>query len=398
MIRILQIFNAYTEPGGEEIFVRRLDAFLNRQPDFSSRIAWFQSRDWTGPDAPPRWRQALWTLSNPRTPRILRSLHNENRADIWLIHNVFPAASCSVYEEARRLRVPAVQFLHNWRPYSISGSNWLRGAVATDPLRPAFLRELLHRSWRHSRAATALLGVALARLRASRWHQGVQSWIAISDFARKRFVEAGLLPDRVFALRHFWEPAVHAPSPPGDYYLFLGRLIPEKGVPCLLRAWSLLRGQLGPACPRLVIAGTGELAPTVHSAALTNPLISLVGWTNGADKHRLLAGSRGVIVPGVWWEPLGLVVYEAYEHFRPVLAACSGGLAETVADGTTGFLHTPNDAGDLARSIARLEAEPNRIQTMGEAGRRWLETHASPEEWLARFRAILAHAQTTRRT
>ncbi len=46
-----------------------------------------------------------------------------------------------------------------------------------------------------------------------------------------------------------------------------------------------------------------------------------------------------MLAPSVWWEPLGLVTYEAYDYGKPMLAARSGGLSETVVAGLTGFLH-----------------------------------------------------------
>ncbi len=96
-----------------------------------------------------------------------------------------------------------------------------------------------------------------------------------------------------------------------------------------------------------------------------------------------------MVVPSVWWEPLGLVVYEAYEKSRPVLAANSGGLAETVNDGITGWLHEPGDTAKLARQI--LEAFGNQEETRqrGANGNRWLKDHNYSELWIHKMEEIL---------
>jgi glycosyltransferase involved in cell wall biosynthesis len=99
---------------------------------------------------------------------------------------------------------------------------------------------------------------------------------------------------------------------------------------------------------------------------------------------------RGLIAPSVWWEPLGLIVHEAYDAARPVLAASSGGLTETVFNGKTGFLHQPGNAEKLADDVERIEAlgVAGRSE-MGIAGRKWLLENASPDEWRERFIAIV---------
>ena len=73
-----------------------------------------------------------------------------------------------------------------------------------------------------------------------------------------------------------------------------------------------------------------------------------------------------------------------------MLAARSGGLPETVIDGTTGFLHTPDDPEDLADSILRMEqCDKGQRRAMGIAGRKWLEQHGSMESWTDEFNKVI---------
>jgi glycosyltransferase involved in cell wall biosynthesis len=98
-----------------------------------------------------------------------------------------------------------------------------------------------------------------------------------------------------------------------------------------------------------------------------------------------------MIVPSLWWEPLGVVTYEAFERFKPVLTARSGGLAETVRHGETGLVHEPGATAQLAEHVLRLHRDPAMCQAMGVAGRKWLLAHTGEELWLRRFRQVLAH-------
>ncbi|NIP95587.1 MAG: glycosyltransferase family 4 protein, partial [Akkermansiaceae bacterium] len=94
--------------------------------------------------------------------------------------------------------------------------------------------------------------------------------------------------------------------------------------------------------------------------------------------------------PSVWWEPLGLVTYESYDAAKPMLAAASGGLTETVKDGETGLLHQPGDAASLADSVRKMEGrDEEQRREMGRRGRNWLLSEASPARWKRRFSEIL---------
>jgi glycosyltransferase involved in cell wall biosynthesis len=93
---------------------------------------------------------------------------------------------------------------------------------------------------------------------------------------------------------------------------------------------------------------------------------------------------------------LGLIVYEAYDFGRPVLAAASGGLMETVVEGETGFLHEPGNAIALANDVEKMEQKGavGRVK-MGENGRNWLLENASPATWLQRFSEIMTGARNS---
>ena len=87
---------------------------------------------------------------------------------------------------------------------------------------------------------------------------------------------------------------------------------------------------------------------------------------------------------------MGLIVYDAYEFGKPVLAARSGGLVETVSEGEGGVLHEPGCVEELASHVGELEAmyEIGRAK-MGMTGRRWLEQNANPQKWKEDFKNLL---------
>lgn len=391
-MRIIQVFNQYLDSGGEEVWVNEILKFSGN--GFLVNDLRFLSSDWTRKGAPTRWTQATNVWDNPESRAKLREAVSQCRPDVLLFHNLIPVGSLGLYDEAARLELPLVQYIHNFRPFSPSGTMWVGGRIHEGGLRRNPWPEVFGRALESSFLKTLLVATCQSRLLRSGSLSAVRRWIAVSDFMREKFIEAGVPEEQVVTLRHCWKPRGEpAPEPASAHYLFLGRLVPEKGIETMLAAWRLLEKRLGDACPRLVIAGSGPEETRVQEAAARMKKVVPVGFVAGQAKEQLLRGCRALIAPSIWWEPLGLIVYEAYGHARPVMAARSGGLTETVMPGVTGFLHPPGDAEALAADIERMEALSlwGRA-TMGAAGYEWLIANACPEQWLEEFKSILRAA------
>ncbi|SKB08990.1 Glycosyltransferase involved in cell wall bisynthesis [Prosthecobacter debontii] len=390
---ILNVFNRYRFPGGEEHSVERIRAHLGMR--YPMTLCSYESQEWTGPQAPSTFSQAWRLFYNPEGKRRFEACIEQGRPAAAVFHNIYPVGSPALYRSARQRGLPVLQYLHNYRPFSVGGSLYSRGQLLPDPLYGSYRTEVMQGAWMGSITRSAAMALLLKLLHASGWLNAVHTWIAISDFMRERLVEAGAVhPDRIVTLRHAWDALPQAPEKQdAGYYLFLGRLIEEKGIPTLLTAWDQLYQKLGKATPRLHIAGEGPLAGLITEHSRRNPYICALGKVGGNTKADQLLRCRAVVIPSVWWEPLGLVTYEAYDYAKPVLAARSGGLTETVIPGQTGFLHTPADVENLVQDVLTLESmAPIQRLTMGDRGRHWLRTEAHPEVWLNRFDKILQHA------
>jgi len=391
-MQVLQVFNQYLEPGGEEEWVNQMLQLGDGR--FSIEDLRFHSGAWMGRGAPTRWKQARMLWNNPQARSHLRTKVETTKPDALLFHNLIPVASLGMYDEAAKLEIPVIQYIHNFRPFSPSGSLWLRNHVNSQALQGNPWPEVFSRSWEKSFLKTLLIALQQKRLVTSGKLDVVKRWIAVSDFMRDRFIEAGIPADRVVSLRHCWRAKPEfKPVTEGRHYLFLGRLVAEKGIRVLFDAWSILEKRLGDACPRLVIAGVGPLEAQSHAWANRMNRVTCVGFVTGSMKETLLMSCRGLIAPSIWWEPLGLIVHEAYDAARPVLAARTGGLTETVWAGETGFLHEPGNAEQLANDVELLEAKGaiGRAE-MGNAGRKWLLENASPDDWKERFLTIVNDA------
>jgi glycosyltransferase involved in cell wall biosynthesis len=388
--RVLQIFNAYLEKGGEEAVVDRISESLARA--YRLDTCAFSSHAWQGAGAPQIWKQAAWMLWNPNSLRKLREIQASCRADLWIMHNVFPVGSAAIFREALVQRIPVLYYIHNFRPFSVNGYLWAGNALAPEGLRRNYWREIRHGAWQNSRIKTAWFAFVLHAMRGMGWFRAIKSWIAISDFMRLRFIEAGVPSEDIFTVPHFWNARPEPSSRDDGYFLYLGRLIPAKGLRVLLEAWRHVEEALGESAPRLIIGGMGPMEEEIRKASAASRRATFAGYVSGPEKSDLIASCAAILAPSLWWEPLGLVTYEAYDYGKPMLAARSGGLTETVVDESTGLLHTPGDARELSDQIIRLHRDPGLRREMGARGRSWLIKNAGEALWMERMQKAISHA------
>jgi glycosyltransferase involved in cell wall biosynthesis len=384
--RLIQIFNRYLEPGGEEVWVKTLES------SFSLPTCYLESSDWTGAKAPPIWRQAMLMIHNPQALRKLRELQARERAEAWIIQNAFPTASIAIYAEAQRQRIPVIQYVHNFRPFAMSYLQ-VHDLESFSNRTLTYLKEIARGSWQDSRVKTAWFAIVLSIAHLLRRFDAVTAWIAVSNFMRDQFIRAGVPAEKIFTLRHFWRPTADVNTTSDeDYYLFVGRLVELKGVLVLLDVWDKIFQEKGAGGPQLVIVGDGSLQRIVRQRAEHNPLVDYRGSIPSETKRQLLKGMRALIAPSLCLESLGLVAYEAYEFGKPVLAARAGALGEIVLHEQTGLIHEPGDSSALYEQIMKLEDNSQFRAELGRKGRKWLLDNANEEKWREEFNRIIDFA------
>ncbi len=141
------------------------------------------------------------------------------------------------------------------------------------------------------------------------------------------------------------DPHLSAPRGEGDYYLFLGRLVPYKRADVAVKAAARLGRPLK-------VVGSGRGAQELES--IRGPHTELLGWVDDDQLGEMFAGARALLFPGV--EDFGIVPVEAQAAGVPVIAYGQGGARDSVVDGVTGILYDEGGVDGLCRAIERFEA------------------------------------------
>jgi D-inositol-3-phosphate glycosyltransferase len=161
--------------------------------------------------------------------------------------------------------------------------------------------------------------------------------------------------------------------------VYVGRLVPRKGVDTLIEAFALLPRNLD---ARLVIVG-GEPPGSPEATSLSilteslggiSARVSFAGSRPREDLHRYYsAANAAVSVPH--YEPFGMTPLEAMACATPIVGSRVGGIKTSVADGKSGYLIPPRDPQALARCLLRLLLDETSRDRMGRAARRRIEEH-----------------------
>ena len=384
-MKILQVFNQYRFRGGEEAWVDAIPTLLGDSAEV--RELRFRSADWAAGDAPSYWHQAQLMGDNPASRAALRERVESDRPDLLLFHNVIPVGSFGLYEEAKLLGIPVIQYIHNFRPFSPGGTLWVGDRVDASALDGNPWPEIMAGGWQGSRVKTAILAWHLKRAMSRGLFDTISRWVAPSVFMRDKFVQAGLASQRVSVIPHCHAGGlIVSGDVEADYYLYLGRLEKDKGIGLLIDAWHEFAKSPDCGNIRLKIAGTGRLESAVREYAAADPSIEYLGFLEGKEKVKCLSECRGIVIPSICWESLGLTAYEAYSAGRPVIAARAGALQETVEGGVTGWTHDAGDVGGLVQALRDAEsAGAAERARRGSAGRDWLRDNTSPDKWREDF-------------
>ncbi len=149
--------------------------------------------------------------------------------------------------------------------------------------------------------------------------------------------------------------------PAAAIVLYVGRVVPEKGVHVLTKAISLMQEA---SVAALIVGPPGsrqEDRAYWTDISTSQPLhtgsLHLLGAVPEALLDELYMAADVVVIPSLWPEPAPMVALEALAHSCPVVASETGGIPYLVPD-DAGILVPPGDPESLSRALLRILGEP----------------------------------------
>jgi glycosyltransferase involved in cell wall biosynthesis len=328
-----------------------------------------------------RARLAARATWSPSAVSKVRSVLKSSRSEIVHHHNLFPTLSPAVLRASGE--AATVGTLHNFRHLCLPATLLRDGKICEDCVgRSIAWPGVVHRCYRGSMAGSAALALSLAIHHSIGSFDRPDLYLAVSEFIKRKYIEAGWSPGRILVKSNFTWPA-RAREGAGTYFLYVGRLTAEKGLPMLLRAWAHVTGA------KLIVVGSGPEGSQMRGTA--PPGVEFVGILPPAELNNLMGGARALLVPSQWFEGQPRVILEAYAKGVPVIASAIGGIPEVIEHQRSGLLVPPHAIDEWIAALERM-LDNDEAGRLGEGAlARWQERY-SPEVALRHLEAAYAMA------
>jgi glycosyltransferase involved in cell wall biosynthesis len=313
------------------------------------------------------------------------ALLESTRPDIIHTQNFRRHLTFSILGPAARRNIPVVFTAHDYDPVCPNSLLFAGGEVCEACRGKHYFRALGKGCKQGSLAGTLAVVLETYFVKAMRYFDGIERIITPSAFARSKFIEFGLDPERIEVIHNLTDISALEPSyEAGDYAVFFGRLAAEKGIDVLIDAAAAI-GDL-----KVVIAGEGPLRGELEArrADVGAGNVEFLGYMDKEDLVPLVRNSMFVVVPSVWYENFPYSVLESFALGKPVIGSDIGGIPEMVQDGRTGFLVKPHDSQTLRARMLRLAGDAALRREMGRAARARVEREFSADIHYDRLTAL----------
>ncbi len=382
-MRIVLAHKFFNYNGGADVFFFEVGRVLK---EHGHEVAFFSTKseqnlptEWEGyfieaPDFkssnPLKKLDALFSIPyNKNAKKQFARLLDDFKPDIIHCFNIMTQISPSILDPAKERGIPVVMSMNDYKHICPCYKLYHDGVVCEDCKGGKFYQCLKHKCAHGS----------LAYSFASMLESYVHAWKHVYDKIDLFLFASDFMADKT---EEFWGKKIprgklmnpfKVPAPPvygpGEFGLYFGRLIDEKGVDVLLRAIGKT-----PQVP-FVIIGNGpqedELKAYANSHQIKN--VEFVGPKWGDDLDAYLARARFVVASSVWQENFPYVVLQAFAAGKPVIGTRRGGIPEMVTE-ERGLLYEALDADELAAKMIRLWEHPETCMAMGKSGRTYVES------------------------
>jgi len=325
----------------EGIKIHRLRGFFQRVPFLYKDPA----RKWHPPARDWLITRELAKIIKQEKPDIIH-------AHSWIIYSTLPLKE--------DFKIPLVVTLHGYDFFCPRRTLMKGNTICDEP----FARNCIscvRQPYGWLRAIPAYYGVKINRNRL----KSVDKFIAVSSFVKEAHIKhLGISDKQIVVTTSFYDPATdrgekRAEELPDEFILFVGWLMPHKGVDVLIEAYQKLNTEI-----KLLVIGIEQ--PDYHYPSTGNILV--VKNAPHDVVMQAMSKCRFAVFPSIFPEPCGTVLFEAMSQKKAVIASHTGGMKDIVVHGETGILVPPNDSDKLAEAIYRLLQNWEMASEMGRRG------------------------------
>jgi glycosyltransferase involved in cell wall biosynthesis len=319
----------------------------------------------------------ILTIYNPVSAHVFKIKILEFNPDVIHVHNFLPLISPSIFALANKLDIPIVLTLHNYRLICPSATLFFKGKIYEKSIHTIFPFDAIWKGvYRNSRIQTAIVVTMIAVNNSlGTWKHKVSGYIALTRFAKEKFVNSSIsiLESKIFVKPNFVVDYGRGNLIRENFFLFVGRLTPEKGIETLINAVNLYKFNL-------VIIGDGPMNEMVEDAARKNAAITYLGLQSKPTVIDYLKRCKALLFPSIWYEGFPVTILEAFSTGTPVIASNLGSMKEIIQDKVNGLHFNPGDAIHLISQIISVSQNKDLALRMSHNARTSYEENYTPSK------------------
>ncbi|WP_195532808.1 glycosyltransferase family 4 protein [Bacteroides finegoldii] len=383
-MKILLVHNNYGKHSGEEAVVDKMACMFS---EHGHEVCFYRSTtEGSRESLFGKIKGFLYGIYSPVGVRGLRETLEREKPDIVNVHNLYPFISPAALFECKRMKIPVVMTIHNFRLICPTGLFMRNGKPCEICLQKRNEWSCVRYNCEHSYLKS--VGYTLRNVYA-RWtgayKNNVRTFACITEFQRKKLIEAGFDKNKIVVIHNSIDIPLKYETTFGSYVAYIGRLSYEKGYDLLV--------EIARKYPEIQFCFAGAKREDTNIAFPKN--VQLMGYLKGKELEHFIKNARLVVIPSRCYEGFPMAILEAAQFGKPCVCPDHGGFTEIIGKGENaiGRLFEPNNLNDLEKQILALWNQPVLVEELGQKAYEKLQKEYSSEvvyrKWNELFTKIL---------
>lgn len=370
-MKILIVHNDYGKYSGEEAVVDKMAIMLK---GMGHQVA--QLRMSTADARESFSGKIKGFISGIYCPSGVKAVRNailREKPDVVNVHNLYPFISPAALRECKKVGIPVVMTIHNFRLICPTGLFMRNNQPCELCLEKDNEWGCVKYNCEHSLMKSIGYAARNAVARIGHHYKDCVDYFAcITDFQRKKLFEAGFSKQKLLLIPNSVEITKENLPPIGDYVGFCGRLSREKGIDLILEI-----AHRHPEIP-FKLAGECREARIIENLPKN---MELMGYLSGKELYNFYRNARFMVMASRWYEGFPMSILEAAQHYKATVGPDHGGFTEIIGkdEQAIGSLFIPGDANSLDSALTNLWNMPEKCRELGIAANKKLQREYSTE-------------------
>jgi len=307
----------------------------------------------------------------------LKKLIKDTSPDLVYVLYFQNKMSASVIDAAYELKVPVVQRISDFGHICVNNIFYIyqKKEICERCLTGSRLNGVKYKCVNQSYLQSLLKVIALQIQDFRKTTRKISAFVIPAAFTLRKFKQAGIEGKKLNHIPTFYNTGntTAGDISYGDYFLYIGRVDPDKGILTLVKAFENTPY-------KLLIAGSsieGYDKEVKSYLDGKNHHITFLGHLDFPAISMYLKSCLCTICPSEWYDNMPNAVLESYAHQKGVIASRLGALIELVQDQETGLHFNAGDYLDLREKITYLSNQLDIAKRYGQNGFGMLQTQFS---------------------